>query len=129
MSRVGFEPTKEYAKLTPGDRIRIMCEFKGMLPAELARKAKMHATHLSAIMNDKRPLGIALARRIAKALDISISYLIDGGEQNITQRKSVDKILNRLKRRVHRVRLKGEPIGEITERHFIKDLDDLNAAL
>lgn len=129
MSRAGFEPTKEYAKLTPGDRIRIMCEFKGILPTELARRAKMHATHLSAIMHDKRPLGIALARRIAQALGISLTYLIEGEERSIARPKSVDTILNRLKRRVHRARLKGEPIGEITERHFIKDLDDLNAAL
>ena len=129
MSRAGFEPTKEYAQLTPGDRIRIMCEFKGILPAELARQAKMHATHLSAIMHDKRQLGIVLARRIARAMNISVSYLIEGEERDVTRRKSVDSIVNRLKQRVHRARVQGKPIGEITERHFIKDLDKLNSAL
>ncbi len=129
MSREGFEPTEEYAKLTSGDRVRIMCEFKAISQAELARRAGMHPTHVSAIINDKRPLGINLARRIAKALDISVSYLIEDASDRDMRQKKVSSILTRLKKRVHQARMRGTPIGEVTERHILKDLDELSAAL
>lgn len=129
MSRPGFKSTEEYAELTPGDRIRIMCEFKGVSQAEVAQRARMHATHLSAVIRGSRPLGIALARRIAKALDVSVSYLIEGEQQQTARRKTVSKILQRLKQRVHRARVQGKPIGEVTERHIMQDIEELHSAI
>jgi len=60
----------------PGETIRIRRENAGMTQAELAEKARIPFTNISAIENGKRSVGPRTAKKLAAALDIDYHELL-----------------------------------------------------
>ncbi len=71
--------SKDRVRLTAGDVVRIACEMLGITQAELARKAGMHAPHLSDIISGKRKIGRAVAVRLAGVLQIPPEHILFAG--------------------------------------------------
>jgi transcriptional regulator with XRE-family HTH domain len=80
-SRGDYVEAEERVALTAGDVVRIACEMLGLTQAALARKAGMHAPHLSDIVSGKRKVGRAVAEKLAAALEIPASHILFAGEK------------------------------------------------
>lgn len=63
--------------LPPGERIRSLRKAAGMTLADLAAKAEMSKGSLGSIEKGVRPSGMNVLRKIARAMDISVSVLVE----------------------------------------------------
>lgn len=64
----------------PDNRIREFRKKAGLSQAELGERIGMHQTHVGNIENGARSLTIEWARRIAKALDVTVADLLCGDD-------------------------------------------------
>ena len=120
MRKSDYVPTKKYAELTPGDRIRIACELLEIPQKEIARRASLHPTHLSEIIHGKRNIGLNVALRLSKVLNIPVARLIGEDEKEDIRRKEVELHLERIKKCIR----KSHSIGEDTERILLEEIDE-----
>jgi DNA-binding XRE family transcriptional regulator len=67
---------KQNAAMTPGLALRLYRDNAGMTLRELAEKSGVAFSNLSAMERDKRPLGLNVARKVAKALGIPVKSLV-----------------------------------------------------
>ena len=51
-------------------------EYRGLAQGELAKKAGLPQSHLSGIESGSRGLGVKVAQRLAKALDVPVDFII-----------------------------------------------------
>ena len=122
MKKERYVESKNYAKLSPADRIKMACELSGMSQLEVARLAGLRPPHLNEIIHGKRPIGLDVAQRLSKALGLSVIRLLDIADEG--KRKEVEVVLMKLKKHVK----ESETIGEVTEKILLKDIDEaLNA--
>jgi len=63
------------ATMTPGKRLRLRRENAGLTQAALGEKAGMSRKNISDIENDRRPIGEAVAERLAAALGLPVGVL------------------------------------------------------
>ena len=61
----------------PVEVIRFYMDRLDLTQAELARKANLQRSHLSAVMNGRRPLSLNQIKRLSVALDIPADRLIE----------------------------------------------------
>ncbi len=59
-----------------GERLRMWRKVEGLTLRELAARSGLAYQNLSAIENGRRPLGLEVARRVAKGLGINYRLLI-----------------------------------------------------
>lgn len=60
-----------FPHMGPGNALRGMRGLREMTQAELAAKIGVHKSHISEMERGKRPIGKAMAMRLAEALDAS----------------------------------------------------------
>ena len=65
------------AKWHPGIALRIRRENAGFTQAALAKATGMAISNISAMENGKRPVGLIVARKLAGALNCSVSDFIE----------------------------------------------------
>lgn len=75
----GYVVAKDRAKLSVGDVIKMTCEFNDVTQAELARRSGLQPSNLSEIVNGRRIIGRVVAEKIAKALNVSPSFILFAG--------------------------------------------------
>jgi len=63
------------AAMTPGKQLRLRRENAGLTQVALGEKAGMPATHISDMENGRRPIGEAVAGRLAAALGLPAGIL------------------------------------------------------
>jgi DNA-binding XRE family transcriptional regulator len=63
-------------KLSIGESIRALRKAAGLTLDKLASKAEMSKGSLCSIEKNERPAGLAVLKKIAKALNISVSVLV-----------------------------------------------------
>ncbi len=61
---------------TPGGAIKGYRAREGLTQEQLAKKAGLKQGHLSAMERNKRPIGVKVAKRIAKALKCDFRRLL-----------------------------------------------------
>jgi DNA-binding XRE family transcriptional regulator len=61
----------------PGITLRIRRENAGLTQARLAQLAGLTVSNISAMENGRRPIGLAVAKRLAAALDRSVSDFVE----------------------------------------------------
>lgn len=110
--------SKNYAKLSPANRIKIACELSGMTQLEIAHRAGLRPPHLNEIIHGKRPIGLDVAQRLSKVLGLSVARLLDIADEAV--RKDVEAALIKLKKHIK----ESDSIGEITEKILLKDVDE-----
>ncbi|MFH1830575.1 MAG: helix-turn-helix domain-containing protein [Pseudomonadota bacterium] len=120
MHKGKYIPAQKVADLTPADYVRLACELKKITQAELARKAGVHPSHLSEIVNGKRPIGAMVAKRLAKAMGISVSRLLGEDEIDKMKRKKVENALKKIRRHIN----ESKSLKEDTEQILLKDIQD-----
>src|SRR3989344_6488757 len=81
INEADFVPARTRIKLTTGDRIRILREFKGWTQEELARRSGISATNLSLLENDRVEIGKKRAFQIAKAFGVHPATIMYPGIQ------------------------------------------------
>ena len=118
MKREHYVESKNYARLSPADRIKMACELSGMTQLQVARLADLHPPHLNEIIHGKRPIGLAVAQRLAKVLGLSVARLLDITDEG--KRKEVEAALMKLKKHVKQ----SETIGDVTEKILLKDINE-----
>jgi DNA-binding XRE family transcriptional regulator len=64
-------------KLSLGERIRTLRKAAGFTLDALASKAEMSKGSLCSIEKGERPAGLAVLRKIAKAIDVSVTLLVE----------------------------------------------------
>ncbi len=69
-------PAQTLVELTPGQAVRITREFSELTQAELARLAGLTQATVSAIETGKTALGIARAKRLARAMKVHPAALL-----------------------------------------------------
>ena len=65
-------------KLPLGERIRTLRKTAGLTLAALASKAEMSQGSLCSIEKGNRPAALAVLRKIARAMEIPVTVLVDG---------------------------------------------------
>jgi transcriptional regulator with XRE-family HTH domain len=118
MKKEQYIESKSYAKLSPGDRIKIACELSGMTQLEIAHRAGLRPPHLNEMIHGKRPIGLDVAQRLSKVLGLSVIRLLDIADE--ASRKEVEAALMKIKKHVE----ESETIGEVTEKILLKDIDE-----
>ena len=77
-SRKVSENLKTYQpKLPMGERIRTLRKAAGLTLEALASKAQMSKGSLCSIEKGERPVGLGILRKISKAMECSLSILVD----------------------------------------------------
>jgi transcriptional regulator with XRE-family HTH domain len=71
-----FRPSKTRVKMTSGDMLRTLRELQEMSQLDLARAASLPQSAISAIENDRSPLGVERAERLARALQVHPAVLV-----------------------------------------------------
>lgn len=120
MQKKSYKPTKSYAHLTPGDRIRIACELLELSQAEIARRAGLHASHLSEIIHSRRGMGVPVAKRLSRVLHIPIARLLGMDEVEQSRQRMVTNALRRMRKHITTSR----SIKENTEKILLKDVEE-----
>lgn len=120
MVKKSYKPTKSYANLKPGDRIRIACELLELPQAEIARRAGLHPSHFSEIIHGKRGMGVPVARRLSKVLHIPIARLLGMDEAEQLRQRQVASVLMRIRKHI----TKSHSIEENTEKVLLKDVEE-----
>lgn len=76
--RASVDDLKPYnPKMPIGERIRTLRKTAGLTLEAVASKAEMTKGSLCSIEKGERPCGLAVAKKIAKALGISVAALIE----------------------------------------------------
>ena len=114
-----YLPAEKVAELKIADYVRLTCELKEITQAELARRAGMHPSHLSEIVHGRRTIGAVVAKKLAKAIGISVSHLLED-EVDETKRKVVEDALKKMRRHIK----ESESLEEKTERILLKDIEE-----
>ncbi|MGA2160014.1 MAG: XRE family transcriptional regulator [Dehalococcoidia bacterium] len=79
-------------KETVGERIARILEERGMSQRELARLADVERAYINQIIHGKpKNVGLPIARKIAKALGMSVSELVGEGSEELEQYKTIAK--------------------------------------
>jgi len=65
-----FVPAKSHAKLTTGEVIKMLREFKGWTQVELAKHSGISATNISILENNRVEIGKRRVVQLAKAFDV-----------------------------------------------------------
>ena len=65
---------------SPLGALRFHMERLGWTQAELAERAGVHASHLSAVLRGRRALSLSQIKKLSRTLDISPALLIDTQE-------------------------------------------------
>ncbi len=63
---------------TPGKLLRAYRERAGLTIVELAKKVDTKYPNISAMENDKRVIGLSVARKLGKALNVDYTKFIEG---------------------------------------------------
>ena len=63
-------------QITPGVRLKIRRENKGMTQKELSEKSGVAIPNISLIESEKRPIGLRTAKKLAEALGCDISEFV-----------------------------------------------------
>lgn len=81
MARTGtaYVDAKDRADLSVGDIIKMTCELNDLSQAECSRRCGISPPNLSDIIHGRRPIGKAVAEKIAKALNVSPAFILFGG--------------------------------------------------
>ena len=120
MRKGKYIPAGKVAEVSPADFIRISCEVKEITQAEFARRAGLHPSHLSEIVNGKRMIGATVAKRIAKVIGISVGRLLEDYDIEEARMKSVESALRRAMKHIK----ESQSMGEKTERLLLKDIEE-----
>ena len=81
-----------------GDRLRAEIEYSGMLQKELAAKAGIKKRALDMYIGTQKSMPPAdVAVRLAKALGVTVEYLVEGRDSSSTQDADDIKLKNDLK--------------------------------
>jgi repressor LexA len=79
-------------KETVGERIARILEERGLSQRELARMSGVDRPYINQIIHGKpKNMGLPIARKIAKALDMSVSELVGEGSDELEQYKTIAK--------------------------------------
>lgn len=70
---------KRRISVSVGESVRIIRELQGLSQSQLARRAKMPQSTISAIENDRVALGVERAKSIARALNCHPAVLVFPG--------------------------------------------------
>ncbi len=65
-----YKPANTYARLTPGETIRMLRELEGWSQQSLAKRSKISVTNLSLLENERVEIGKKRAERLAKAFGV-----------------------------------------------------------
>jgi len=120
MSKEKYIPCPKIAEVTPAEFIRMTCELKEITQTEFARQAGLHPSHLSEIVHGKRPIGATVAKRLAKAIGISVARLLEDYDYEAERKKNVEAALKRALRHIKA----SQSLEENTERILLKDIED-----
>ena len=74
-----FRPAKKRIKVTVGESVRIIRELQGLSQNQLAERTGIPQATLSAIENDRVPLGVERAKVLARALKCHPAVLVFPG--------------------------------------------------
>ncbi|MFA5812485.1 MAG: helix-turn-helix transcriptional regulator, partial [bacterium] len=78
-SRTDYVAAKDRANLSTGDVIKMTCELNEMTQAELSRRSGVSPSNLSDIVHGRRPVGKAIAEKLARALNVSPAFILFAG--------------------------------------------------
>jgi len=113
---------KDRVKLSAGDVVRISCEMMEMSQADLARRSGIAASHISAIIKGTRPVGKAVAEKLAKPLHVSPGHILFAGKEPGKQSHVVELIDNKAKElRSHKRARKlmiGDSLRVVNKKHI-----------
>lgn len=76
-----YVAARDRINLTAGDVITMTCKERGINQTELAKRAGIQRSNLSLIIKGKRAIGKAVAEKIAKALEVTPSFILFAGER------------------------------------------------
>jgi transcriptional regulator with XRE-family HTH domain len=79
MKHKNIRPTKARVAVSVGESVRIVRELQGFTQSELARKAKIPQSTISAIENDTINLGVERAKVLARVLRCHPAVLVFPG--------------------------------------------------
>jgi transcriptional regulator with XRE-family HTH domain len=79
MKHKDIRPTKARVAVSVGESVRIVCELQGLTQSELARRAKIPQSTISAIENDTINLGVERAKALARVLRCHPAVLVFPG--------------------------------------------------
>ena len=68
--------SKMAEEMTPGVRLRIRRENKGMTQAELSEKTGVAIPNISLMESGKRPIGLKTAKKLSQALGCSVNDFV-----------------------------------------------------
>ncbi len=121
MKKKEYLPTKQYADLAVGERIRIACELMSVPQNEIARRAGLHAPHLNEIIHGRRAVGLDVAQRLSKVLNIPLGRLVGQDDAGEARLKSVKSHILKIKKCVKN----SKSIGEETGRIILKEIEEI----
>ena len=79
MKHKDIRPTKARVAVSVGESVRIVRELQGLTQSELARRAKIPQSTISAIENDTINLGVERAKALARVLRCHPAVLVFPG--------------------------------------------------
>ena len=79
MKHKDIRPTKSRVAVSVGESVRIVRELQGLTQSELARRAKIPQSTISAIENDTINLGVERAKALARVLRCHPAVLVFPG--------------------------------------------------
>jgi transcriptional regulator with XRE-family HTH domain len=65
-----YRPVKKRISVTVGESIRIICELQELSQNQLSKLTKISQITISAIENDRVPLGVERAKILGRALEV-----------------------------------------------------------
>ncbi len=81
MKQVKFHREKKRIDVSSGESLRIIRELQGLSQNELAKKAKIPQSTISALENDRVNLGVERAKTLARVLRCHPAVLVFPGWQ------------------------------------------------
>lgn len=130
MNKSKYKIARDRVKLSSGDVIRTARELLEMTQDELAKKAGMRQSHLSEIERGKRPVGKAVAMKLARILELPPAQILFAGQEpreGSTTQDDVEAIinvfLNRIMRKLRRVQSKRSTNHEEIIQQIIEDIE------
>lgn len=117
INKKNYVECKSYASIAPNEFVAELCDRSGESKAAIARRAGISPTILTDITSGHRPLTLARAKQLSKALNVSVECLL--GLNDARCRKVAGK-LAALRSQISRSR----SIGENTERTLLRIVDE-----
>lgn len=68
------------ATMLTGSKLRAIRALRGMTQAELAKRSGVSPTAIAEYEKDKRDLRTGTIRKLCEALDVKVTYQVDGTE-------------------------------------------------